>query len=188
MDATAAFEARAAGQRNAAARFVPVVYQQLEALARRYVAGERPGSSLEPNDLVHEAYLRLIDASRISWAGKTHFFAVAAVQMRRVLVDRARAHRARKRGGSFARVTLDEEIAEAPGNTLDVLALEEAIEKLRALDERQAAVIELRFFGGLTNEEVAYVLEVSERTVKEDWRVARAWMARELRLLDESRP
>ena len=169
-----------AGEPDAVNELLPLVYSELRALAGAYMKGERRDHSLTPTAVVHEAYLRLIDNTRTDWRGKTHFFAVAAIQMRRVLVDHARAHDARKRGGDRLRISLAETADLKPGVSLDVLALNEAIGKLATLSPRQASVVELRFFGGLGVKESALYLQVSERTVKEDWRVARAWLRREL--------
>jgi RNA polymerase sigma factor (TIGR02999 family) len=180
MDVTEAFEARAAGRGDAASRLLPQVYHQLRVLAERYMRRERPGHSLRPSDLVHEACLRLIDASRISWQGKTHFLAVSAKQMRHILVDHARARRAQRRGGGARRLTLDENLAGGAGPSLDLLALDEALDRLAAIRPRQARTVELRFFGGLTIRETAYVLGITEDAVKVDWRMARAWLLREL--------
>jgi RNA polymerase sigma factor (TIGR02999 family) len=160
---------------------LPLVYSELRALAGAYMKRERPDHSLTPTAVVHEAYLRLIDNSRTDWRGKTHFFAVAAVQMRRVLVDHARAHAARKRGGDRLRISITETADLEAAISLDVLALNEVLDRLAVLSPRQARVVELRFFGGLGVRETALCLQVSERTVKEDWRVARAWLRRELR-------
>jgi len=180
MDATQTLEDHVGGDPGAAAQLLPLVYDRLRALAARYMQRERPGHSLCPTDLVHEAYGRLVDNTRISWQGKTHFFAMAAKQMRRILVDSARAHKASKRGGGLNRVTLDDNAAFTPGIALDFLALNEALEKLSELSSRQGEAVELRFFGGLNVRETAYVLGVSERTVNQDWRTARAWLSREL--------
>jgi len=170
-----------AGKPSAVNELLPLVYGELRALAGAYMKRERPDHSLTPTAVVHEAYLRLIDNSRTDWRGRTHFFAVAAVQMRRVLVDHARAHAARKRGGDRLRISFAETADLHAGISLDVLALNEVLDRLAALSPRQASVVELRFFGGLGVMESAHCLQVSERTVKEDWRVARAWLRRELR-------
>lgn len=185
MDPTEALEAHAAGDREVASQLLPLVYRQLRVLAQRYLRRERADHSLQPSDLVHEAYLRLVDASRVSWQGKTHFFAVSARQMRRILVDHARARRAQRRGGGAGRLTLRESIVPSPGTPVDVLALDEALEKLAARSPRQSRIVELRFFGGLTIPETAGALGVSEKTVKQDWRMARVWLLRELRSAGE---
>jgi RNA polymerase sigma-70 factor (ECF subfamily) len=180
MDATASLEAHAAGDRGAAERLLPLVYDELRALAGRYIHRERAGHSLQPSDLVHEAYLRLVDGSRVSWQGKTHFFAVSARQMRRVLVDHARARNAQRRGGGARRLALRDSITPSDRAPLEVLALDEVLSRLEAVHSRQARIVELRFFGGLTIQETAFVLRVSVETVKNDWRMARAWLLREL--------
>lgn len=180
MDATQALESHVAGDPSAVNQLLPLVYERLRALAAHYMREERPGHSLSPTDLVHEAYIRLVDNTRISWQGKTHFFAMGATQMRRILVESARARKAQKRGGGVTLVTLVDEATPASGVVLDVLALHEAMQRLSELDPRQCDVVELRFFGGLSVRETAYVLGVTDRTVVEDWRVARAWLMREL--------
>ena len=169
-----------AGDRNAPARLLPLVYDEFRHLARHYLKAERANHTLQPTALVHEAYLKLVDQSRVNWQGRTHFFAVAAQAMRRILVDHARAHLRQKRGGGAHRITLDDAVALSPQREEDVLALDEALEKLAQLDERQAKIVELRFFAGMTVEEVAESLGVSKRTVEADWTMARAWLLREL--------
>jgi RNA polymerase sigma factor (TIGR02999 family) len=180
MDATQVLEDHVAGDTNAAPRLLPLVYERLRLLAAQYMRQERPDHSFSATDLVHEAYVRLIDNRRISWQGKTHFFAMAAKQMRRVLVDAARAHKALKRGGDLRKVTLDDDAALTPGIALEVVALSKAIQRLHELSARQCEIVELRFFGGLSVRETAYVMGASERTVKREWRVAKAWLRREL--------
>jgi RNA polymerase sigma factor (TIGR02999 family) len=172
--------ARSEGDSNAASRLLPLVYDQLRALAARYMQTERRDHTLQPTALVHEAYLRLIDASRVDWQGKSHFFAIAATQMRRVLAEHARAHNAAKRGGGARKITLHDEAAISPTGVIDMLALDEAMDRLTRESPRQCRVVELRFFGGLSVEETAHILDVSKSTVKGDWRVAKAWLAREL--------
>jgi RNA polymerase sigma factor (TIGR02999 family) len=175
------------GDASAAARLMPLVYADFRALARRYLAQERLGHTLQPTALVHEAFLKFVDQSRVSWHGRTHFFAVGAQAMRRVLVEHARARKRHKRGGGNARrVVLDEGVAVIQDRPSDVLALDEALERLAKLDERQARVVEYRFFGGLEMEEIAEALGVSKRTVEGDWRVARAWLHRELSKGDDA--
>jgi len=178
-DATRALTAHSAGEPRAAEELVPLIYDDLRALARRYMQRERTGT-IQPTALVHEAYLRMIDIERMDWNGKTHFFAMAAIQMRRILVERARAAGAQKRGGRPERVTLSDEHASPAEIPLDFLDLDEALGRLEQSSPRQCRVSELRLFGGLTVSETAHVLGVSERTVKADWRVARAWLSTEL--------
>ncbi len=156
------------------------MYERLRALARRFLRQERAGHTLQPTALVNEAYVRLAGVERLEWQGRTHFLAVAAQQMRRVLVDHARQKIADKRGARRARVTLEEGMAVAAPRWVDVLALDRAIEKLARRNERRAKVVELRLFAGLEVPEIGEALAISERTVKEDWRMARAWLAREL--------
>lgn len=173
------------GDQKAADRLLPMVYDEFRALARHYLAQERANHTLQPTALVHEAYMKLVDQTRVDWQGRSHFFAVAAQAMRRILVDHARSRQRDKRGGGRARVVLDEAVALSPQKDEDVLALDECLERLAALDARQAKVVELRFFGGLSVEEVAEALGVSKRTVEGDWTFARAWLSRELRKDDE---
>ena len=178
--ATRDLTAQVNGDQGAAGRLLPLVYQELRALAARYLRGERAGVSLQPTDLVHEAYLRLIELERMDWQGRAHFFAMAATQMRRVLVDHARAADAAKRGGRPARVTLSDDLATTHQRSVDFLVLDQALTRLGSRNERQGRVAEMRLFAGLEVKEVALYLRVSERTVKEDWRVARAWLLKEI--------
>lgn len=166
--------------KEVAARLLPLVYDELRALAASYLRGERPGATLQPTAIVHEAYLRLVDPERVDWKGKTHFFAVAALQMRRILVEHARAAAAEKRGGGLRRVTFSSDMAVAPDRMIELLALDEALAALGRRNERRARVAELRLFAGLLVKETAEHLGVSERTVKDDWRFARAWLMKEL--------
>ena len=161
---------------------VPLVYDQLRRLAGHYMRHEGPGHTLSATALVHEAYLKLVDQSQVSWQGRSHFFAAGARVMRRLLIDHARGRARLRRGGGRQRVTLAESLGPV-ARGLDreqLLALDDALRKLAGLDARQARIVELRFFGGLTNAEVAAVLEVSRRTVDRDWQFARAWLRREL--------
>ncbi len=168
------------GQPSAASRLMPLVYDELRALAARYMAQERAGHTLQATALVNEAYLKLIDQSRIDWKGRAHFFAVAAETIRRILVDHARQHLAAKRGGSARRLTLSDATGPPEADPLDLLDLDEALDRLGELNERHGKVVELRFFGGLSVDETAHVLEVSPQTVGADWRMARAWMRQRL--------
>jgi RNA polymerase sigma factor (TIGR02999 family) len=156
------------------------VYGELRRLARGYFQRERRDHSLSPTALVHETYLRLIDQRRVGWHNRAHFFAIAAHLMRRILVDHARAHGAVKRGAG-GKVPLEEEHAGAQPVDVDILALDRALERLAALDPRQSRVVELRFFGGLTVEETATVLEIAPITVKRDWAIAKVWLYRQVR-------
>ncbi len=168
------------GDHQAESVLVPLVYDELRRLARRYMRQERSDHTLQATALVHEAYLKLIEQREITWQNRAHFFGVAAQLMRRILVDHARAKLAQKRGGSQQEISLDVAIAFSPAQSEQFLELNEALERLSQLDPRQGRIVELKFFGGLTDEEVAEVLAISARTVKRDWSVARAWLFREL--------
>ena len=158
----------------------PEVYQELRRLAAYYVRGERADLTLQPTALVHEAYVRLLREAYTSWQNRAHFCAIAANAMRQILVEQARAHRALKRGGDHLRVTLVDDAAVAPAGDPDVEALDQALEVLASLEPRQARLVELRYFGGLTIEEAAEHLGVAPATAKRDWAVARAWLRRRL--------
>ena len=166
--------------RATAERLMDAVYGQLRNLAASMLRNESAGHTLQPTALVNEAYLRLIDQDRIDWKGRTHFFAVGARMMRRILVDHARTKKRLKRGGQMRRVFLGDDLQISKRNDEDVLAIEEALEKLAERDPRQAQIVELRFYGGLTVEEVAQVLGVSKRTVESEWTILKAWLRREL--------
>ena len=162
---------------------MPQVYDELRRLAANYLRHERPGQTLQATALVHEAFLRLSKEKNQPWKNRTHFLAIAALSMRQILVQRARARHAEKRGGGAEKISLDESmIADRPSDAtgVDVLALDAVLEKLAALDPQQAKIVELRYFGGLTVEEVAEALEISPATVKRHWTVARAWLHKEL--------
>jgi RNA polymerase sigma-70 factor (ECF subfamily) len=167
------------------AELMPQVYDELRRLAANYLRQERPGQTLQATALVHEAFLRLSKEKNQPWKNRTHFLAIAALSMRQILVQRARARHAEKRGGKDAeRITLDESVVadrsqEATGG-VDVLELDAALEKLAALDPQQARIVELRYFGGLTVEEAAEALDISPATVKRHWTIARAWLKKEL--------
>jgi RNA polymerase sigma factor (TIGR02999 family) len=169
------------GDREALDKLIPIVYEELRRQAARYLQRERPGHTLQTTALVHEAYVRLIDQAGVRWQNRAHFFAIAAEMMRRILVDHARKRRAIKRGGDALKLTLNEALNASGERNLDLIAVDEALTKLAALDHQQARVVELRFFGGLDVEETAEVLSISTRTVKRDWRVAKSWIRRELR-------
>jgi RNA polymerase sigma factor (TIGR02999 family) len=168
------------GDEAALQQLVPIVHDELRRLARRQMAGERPGHTLEPTALVNEAYLRLVTLKQIRWQDRAHFFAMAARLMRRILVDFARSRRSRKRGGGAKQVSFTQSLDVAEGQPTDVLALNDALEALAAVDERKGRVVELRFFGGLSVEETAEVLDVSRETVKRDWTFAKMWLRRHL--------
>ena len=168
------------GDGQALDRLMPLVHGELHRLAHRYMAGERPGHPLQTTALVNEAYLRLIDSSRVRWQNRAHFFAVSAQLMRRILVDVARARAKLKRGGEAIQVSLDEatDMPREPGH--DLIALDDALTRLAAFDERKSKVVELRFFGGMSVDETAEVLGVSAMTVMRDWGLAKVWLLREL--------
>ena len=168
------------GDQAALEKLMPLVYAELHRLAKRYMGGEHAGHTLQTSALVNEAYLRLIDAHGVRWQNRAHFFAVSAQIMRRILVDFARAKQNLKRGGGARQVTLDEGLVITPESGADLLALDEALDRLAVLSPRQAQVVELRYFGGLNEDEAAEVLKVSPRTVRHDWALARAWLYREL--------
>jgi RNA polymerase sigma factor (TIGR02999 family) len=168
------------GDRSAADRLMPMVYDEFRGIAGRYLGREKPGHTLQPTDLVHEAYLKLVDQKRVDWQGRTHFFAVGAMAMRRILANHARDKGRLKRGGSSAKIELRDDLAISGNREEEILAIDEALNRLAELDPRHAKVVELRFFGGLTGEEVAEALGVTRQTVQNDWRVARAWLRREL--------
>jgi RNA polymerase sigma factor (TIGR02999 family) len=168
------------GDAQALDRLMPLVQDELHRLAHRYMAGERPGHPLQTTALINEAYLRLIDSSRVRWQNRSHFFAVSAQLMRRILVDFARARDKLKRGGDAVQVSLDEAMEIPLEPSADLIALDDALTTLATFDERKSKVIELRFFGGLSVEETAEVLKVSPVTVMRDWGLAKVWLLREL--------
>jgi len=169
-----------AGESEAPARLLELVYDDLRRLASAYLKNESDAQTLQATALVHEAYLRLVDWQNVSWQNRAHFFAVAAQVMRRILVDHARAKHAQKRDFGH-RISLDDAVSFPDGKEFELLALEEALESLEKRDERQAKIVELRFFGGLTIKETAFVLNVSETTVKDDLDFAKAWLKRQLK-------
>lgn len=179
-DLTALLAAWTKGDGGASTDLLDAVYDELRRLARGYLRRERGDHSLPPTALVHEAYLRLVDQRRVQWQNRTHFFAIAAHLMRRILVDHARARGAEKRGASVT-VPLDDANERVHLPDVDVLALDVALDKLASIDERQSRLVELRFFGGLSVTETAAVLGIAPITVKRDWALARAWLFRELR-------
>jgi RNA polymerase sigma factor (TIGR02999 family) len=187
QDVTALLRAWGRGDADAGERLLPIVYVELRRQAARFLRRERRDHTLQPTALVHETYLRLIEQRAADWKNRAQFFAVAATAMRRILVDHARRHGARKRGGSWDRISFDETRRAWPGPPdVEILALEEALEELAGLDPAKVRMVELRFFAGLSLEETAAVLGVSESTVTRDWRLARAWLFR--RLGGPSRP
>lgn len=168
------------GEESALEKLTPLVYEQLRRLAHRYMRGERAAHTLQTTALVNEAYLRLIDGQQVKWQDRAHFFAVSARLMRRILVDWARTRQSQKRGGEPQQVTLDEALMVARGHGEDLLALDEALQKLASVDVRKSQVVEMRYFGGLSVEETAAVLNVSLDTVLRDWRLAKLWLLQEL--------
>ena len=169
------------GDRASMEALMPMVYDELRAIAERKMRKERADHTLQPTALVNEAFLRLVDQTRVQWQGRAHFCAVAANMMRRILVDHARRRAAEKRGAGISPVVLDEALAPSrAANPVDVVALDDLLERLATLNERHARVVELRFFGGLSVKETAHALDISPATVKNDWRVARAWLLSQL--------
>jgi RNA polymerase sigma factor (TIGR02999 family) len=168
------------GDEQALSALMPLVYDELRRLAASYMRRERPGQTLQATALVHDVYIRLMQDSKLSWQNRSHFFGIAARSMRQILVERARARRAVKRGGSRVRVTFDAGLLAAAAPTIDLEALDEALSRLEVLDADLARVVEVRFFGGLSIEEAAEALDVSPATIKRRWALAKAWLAREL--------
>lgn len=168
------------GNTRAVDELMPLVYSELRKMARRYLRRERRDHTLQPTALVHEAYLKLVDQKGADWQSRAHFFAVAARIMRRILIDYARGHDADKRGGRMAKLSLDVVDAVQKQQYPQLIVLDEVLSRLEACDPRQGRIVELRFFGGLTEEAIAEVIGISVRTVKRDWKVARAWLFREM--------
>ena len=168
------------GDETALDALMPLVHDELRRIARRCLHGERANHSVQATELVNEAYLRLVDLRQVDWQDRTHFLAMSARLMRRVLVDLARSRRADKRGGDAVRVTFDDAAMGGRTPDADVIRLDDALQALAALDDRKSRVVELRFFGGLTADETAVALQVSSKTVLRDWEFARAWLQREL--------
>lgn len=185
---TGMLQAWAKGDLEARDRLLPIVYDELRRQAARQLRSERAGHTLQPTALVHEVYLRLAQPRRVPWQSRAEFFAAAAQAMRRILVDHARKRAAAKRAGNWTRVKLDDEVAIEGKNELDLLSLDDALDRLAELDPRHARIVELRFFGGLSVAETASVLKISTATVKRDWSLARAWLHRRLEETESSRP
>jgi RNA polymerase sigma factor (TIGR02999 family) len=179
-DCTALLERLRLGDRSALEDLAALLYAELRRIASAYLRRERPDHTLQPTALVHEAYLRLVDQRRVDWQNRVHFLSVAAQQMRRVLLDHARARGAAKRAGALARVTLDEGHAASGSRDVDLIALDAALESLGAKDPHLVRLVELKYFGGLTTRELADVLGVSTATVEREWVTARAWLLRAL--------
>ena len=180
-DVTQLLRAWSAGDQRALERLTPLVYQELHRRAHRQMARERSGQTLQTTALVNEIYVQLIDLRGVSWRDRAHFFALSSRLIRRVLIDAARARASLKRGAGSPHVTLDEDMLVSTEPRADVVALDDALIALAAIDERKSQVVELRFFGGLSIEEAAELLKVSPETVKRDWKLAKAWLRRELR-------
>ena len=168
------------GSQDAVEQLFPLVYEELRRLAHRYMRRERPGHTLQTTAVVHEAYLRLIDQKHVQWQNRAHFFAIAARMMRRILITHAQSHAYAKRGGGALKVSLDEAAILSPVRARELIALDDALKSLAVIDVRRSQVVELRFFGGLSNEEIAEVLKISPNTVMRDWNVAKAWLYREM--------
>lgn len=184
-DVTHILQEWSAGTNNAHERLMPLVYAELRRLARHYLRKERSGHTLQPTALVHEAYLKLIDQTRVSWQNRAHFYGVAAQLMRRILVDHARAAAAEKRGGDATRFTLDEaRLQLRQQKSVDLIALDEVLQRLAKIDARKSRVVEMRFFGGLREDEIAECLGVSTKTVTRDWQMAKLWLYSELAATD----
>ncbi len=180
LDVTRVLNTWRAGDPAAVAQLMPLVYEELRRLARNYLRRERPDHTLQATALVHEAYLRLIDADAVSWQNRAHFYGIAAKLMRRILVDHARARNASKRGGLVEKISLDEARDLPPVAANDLVALDGALQDLTKNYPRKGQVVELKFFGGLEAKEIAEVLQVSEKTVLRDWQFAKLWLCREL--------
>ena len=169
------------GNEEAASKLIPLVYNELHKLAKRHMRRERSDHTLQATALVNEAYLKLVEPRSVHWQSRAHFFAIAAQTMRRILIDHARNHLCEKRGGGQKMFVLDEALVFSPERSLELLRLEESLVRLGKLDPRQSKIVELRFFTGLTVEETAEALRISPKTVKRDWRVAKAWLHGDLR-------
>ena len=168
------------GNQSALDELYPLVYDELHRLARRYMSRERKGHTLQTTALINEAYVRLVDQKNVQWANRSHFFAISAQIMRRILIDHARRHAYAKRGGGARPVSLEEAATVVPDQSEELLRLDEALKSLAEMDPRRSQVVELRYFGGLNNEEIAGVLHISENTVTRDWNMARAWLYQQL--------
>lgn len=180
MEITGLLKAWAGGDQAALEKLTPLVYGELHHRARRYMANERHGNTMQATALVNEAFLQLVGAENVQWEHRAHFFAVSAQMMRRILVDAARARAADKRGGAIAKVTLNESIDAMAVRSREMVALDDALEALAKFDARKARVVELRFFGGLSAKETAEVLHMSEPSILRDWKLARAWLLEEM--------
>jgi len=180
-DVTALLTSWAQGDQAAFDQLVTVVHEELRRLAHHYMAGQRQGGTLQSTALVNEAFLRLVDCARVRWQDRTHFFAVSANLMRHILVDYARSRNYQKRGAGVRPIALNEELDCSPERSANLVALDDSLNALAAIDPRKSKVVELKFFGGLTTDEIAEVLGVSEPTVLRDWKLAKSWLQREMR-------
>jgi RNA polymerase sigma factor (TIGR02999 family) len=180
-DVTGLLVAWGQGDEEALQKLMPLVYEQLHSAARRYMAGERPGHTLQTTALIHETYLRLVDIRKVKWQDRAHFLAVCAQLMRRILIDFARSRSYQKRGGAAVRVDFDEALHLTPQPDANLVALDDALTRLAKVDERKSKVVELRFFGGLDVKETAEAMKISPDTVMRDWKLAKVWLLRELR-------
>jgi RNA polymerase sigma factor (TIGR02999 family) len=181
IDVTRLLQAWSDGDEEALPKLMPLVYEALHSAARRYMAHERPGHTLQTTALIHETYLRLVDVRKVKWQSRAHFLAICAQLMRRILIDFARSRASQKRRGAAPHVDLDEALLMTAEPDFDLVALDDALNRLAQVDERQSRVVELRFFGGLDVRETAEVLKVSADTVMRDWKLAKVWLFRELR-------
>lgn len=179
-EVTGMLQAWGAGDEEALQKLTPLVYRQLHRAAQRYMAGERPGHTLQATALINEVYLRLVDVRRIGWQNRAHFFAICAQLMRRILTDFARSRHYQKRGGGAPHMPFDEALLVTSQPDADLVALDDALQRLALIDQRKSRVVELRFFGGLDVKETAEVLKVSSETVMRDWRLAKVWLLRDL--------
>jgi RNA polymerase sigma-70 factor, ECF subfamily len=180
-DVTALLGQLAEGNQGAAEKLIPLVYDELKRLARSYMRRERPDHTLQTTALVHEAYLKLVRQPTVNWQGRSHFFGIAAQLMRQILIDHARGHLREKRGGARVVLPLNDALAFSPDQSEELMRLDEALKRLSAIDPRQGRVVELRFFAGLSIEDTAKFLNISSKTVKRDWAVAKVWLHAELR-------
>ena len=180
QDVTQILQECSAGDKNAAEKLMPLVYQELRRLAQNYLSRERADHTLQATALVHEAYLRLVDQTRVTWQSRAHFCGVAAQLMRRILLEHARARMAAKRGGGFQKIYLDETRELAQEQAPDLIALDEALKSLARVYPRESEVVELKFFGGMDAKSIAEVLNVSTKTISRDWNFAKLWLCREL--------
>jgi RNA polymerase sigma-70 factor (ECF subfamily) len=187
-DVTILLAELAKGNKEAASKLIPMVYDELRRLADGYMRRERGDHTLQATALVHEAYLKLVEQHSVDWRSQAHFLGIAAQVMRRILVDHARGHLRGKRGAGLQEVPLDDALVFAPEQSLEVVRLDEALERLTELDPRQGKIVELRFFGGLTVEQTAKLLKISPKTVKRDWSIAKAWLHSEVRHTDGDVP